>query len=64
MTDTGMVLSLFSALAVLAVGSILGAALWARSRAATPEPIEPAYEMANSEPAGAYGWLGYDDDRR
>jgi hypothetical protein len=64
MTDPGMVLWLFSALAVLAVGSILGAALWARARADARERREPAYEMAHSEPAGNHGWLVHEDDRR
>jgi hypothetical protein len=62
MTDTGVVLSLFSALAVLAVGVILGAGLWARARA-THDRRELVLEGA-ADRSGTPRWLVHDDDRR
>jgi hypothetical protein len=64
MTETQMVLSMFSALAVLAVGVIVAAALWARSSAARERRLEPAYEMSGREPSANNGWLIEDNDAR
>jgi hypothetical protein len=64
MTDTGMVLWLFSGLAVLAVVSILGAAIWAHARSAARERLEPAYDMAGRDANPYNTWLAADDDPR
>jgi hypothetical protein len=64
MTDIGVVLSLFSALAVLAVGSILGAGLWARARNSSQDHPELAIEGVGADGNGGPHWLTLDDDRR
>lgn len=64
MTDTGMVLWLFSGLAVLAVVSILGMAIWAHARSVARERLEPAYDLAGREANTYNTWLRGDDDPR
>ena len=61
MTDIGLALSLFSALAVLAVGLILGAGLWARGRTASQERGEFALG-GGREPGGTPAWLTQQPD--
>jgi hypothetical protein len=56
MTDTGVVLSLFSALAILAVGTILGAGIWARARRNSHDQREFAIEAMGAD-RGAPAWL-------
>jgi hypothetical protein len=51
MTDTGLALSLFSALAVLAVGMILAAGLWARARTASQDQRELVVERSGRDGA-------------
>ena len=56
MTDTGFALSVFSALAVLAVGMILAAGLWARARTASQDQRELVIERTGRDGA-APQWL-------
>jgi hypothetical protein len=62
MTDTGVVLSMFSALAVLAVGVILGAGVWARARRDSQDRRELAMESVGAERTPA--WLTQPGDYR
>jgi hypothetical protein len=53
MTNIGLVLSLFSGLAVLSVATIVIAAFWSHSRSNARDRMEPAYEASDSA-----HWLG------
>ena len=61
MTDTGVVLAMFSALAIVAVGTILGAGIWARARRNTQDRREFAIESAGID-RGAPAWLTQTSD--
>jgi hypothetical protein len=55
MTNIGLVLSLFSGLAVFSVVMIVVAAFWSHSRSNARDRMEPAYEASNADPNN---WLG------
>jgi len=49
MTNIQLVLTLFSAAAVLSVAAIVAAAFWSHSRRSARERMEPAYETYNMD---------------
>ena len=61
MTDIGLALSLFSVLAVVAVGVILGAGLWARGRASHDRR---EFAMDGARDGGTPAWLTQPDEYR
>lgn len=62
MTDTGVVLSLFSALAVLAVGAILGVAMWAHARSSERERRELSLGTPGGEQTAGMSWLSSSEE--
>lgn len=57
MTNLGLVLTLFSGLAVLSVATIVVAAFWSHSRTNAQDRRELAFEAAHPD---ANPWLGED----
>jgi HAMP domain-containing protein len=54
MTNIELVLTLFTAAAVLSVVTIVAAAFWSHSRSDARERMEPAYEAGEPQ----HAWLG------